>query len=45
MNLWLKFLFIVLGGIGFFILSGSGSEALLLIVILTYLEFRFKKKE
>lgn len=42
---WLKFIFIFLGGIGFYLLTGDLSEAILLIVVLSYLEFRIRKHE
>lgn len=37
----LRGLWIFLGGVGFYLLTGDGSESLLLMVIIALLEFRY----
>jgi len=41
---WLKFIFILVGGFVLYLLTGSISDGLLLITILSYLEFRIRDK-
>ena len=45
MNRWLKFVFILLGGFVFYLLTGDLSEAVLLSIILSYIEFRIIDKK
>ena len=37
---WIKFLIFLASGFGFFLFTGDGSEGILLIIILSLLEFR-----
>ena len=45
MKNWLKELIIFLSSFGFYILSGNGSLAFFMFIILNYFEFINKKKE
>lgn len=40
----LKTLYTFLSGIGFYLLTGDGSEALLLMILIGLLEFRYAKE-
>jgi hypothetical protein len=44
MKEWLKFILIFLGGTGFYLLTGDLSEAILAIVVLSYIELRIHWK-
>lgn len=45
MKILLKSLIIVISSLAFYLLTGSGDLSLLLIILLSYFEFVYKKKE
>lgn len=45
MNGFIKFLIFLASGFGFYLVTGDGSEGILLVILLSLLEFRYATKD